>query len=113
LNHVLALERLRGASCGEWGRLLGLDRIPEVRTLREKIAVMVTPSGVGAWIAYRQASPIPQPTDLAPYRAAARTSQPGRRRILRHRPPAQVLPGLTDGSGGSGTLILEAVRGLT
>jgi len=49
LNRVLALERLRGESCGEWGRLLGLDRIPEVRTLREKIGVMVTPAGVAAW----------------------------------------------------------------
>jgi hypothetical protein len=49
LARVLALEQLRNQPCGEWGRILGLDRIPEVRTLREKIAVMVTPAGVTAW----------------------------------------------------------------
>jgi hypothetical protein len=31
------LEALRYEPPGEWGKLLGLDRIPEVRTLREKI----------------------------------------------------------------------------
>jgi prepilin-type processing-associated H-X9-DG protein len=46
---VLSLERLRDEPCGEWGRLLGLDRIPEVRTLRAKIGAMVTPAGVAAW----------------------------------------------------------------
>lgn len=49
LSRVLSLEMLRGNACGEWGRLLGLDRIPEVRTLREKINVMVTATGVAAW----------------------------------------------------------------
>jgi hypothetical protein len=49
LSRVLSLEMLRGKACGEWGRLLGLDRIPEVRTLREKISVMVTATGVAAW----------------------------------------------------------------
>jgi hypothetical protein len=49
LARILSLERLRGQPCGEWGRLLGLDRIPEVRTMREKIGVMVTPTGVAAW----------------------------------------------------------------
>ena len=49
LARVLSLERLREQACGEWGRLLGLDRIPEVRTLREKIGAMVTPAGVAAW----------------------------------------------------------------
>lgn len=49
LARVLSLERLREQPCGEWGRLLGLDRIPEVRTLREKIGVLVTATGVAAW----------------------------------------------------------------
>lgn len=49
LARVLSLERLRDEPCGEWGRLLGLDRIPEVRTLRAKIGAMVTPAGVAAW----------------------------------------------------------------
>ncbi|RPJ58004.1 MAG: hypothetical protein EHM23_18780 [Acidobacteria bacterium] len=37
LARVDSLERLRYESSGEWGKLLGLDRAPEVRTLREKI----------------------------------------------------------------------------
>lgn len=49
LTRVLSLERLREQPCGEWGRLLGLDRIPEVRTFRSKIDQMVTPEGVSAW----------------------------------------------------------------
>jgi hypothetical protein len=37
LARVKSLEALRYEPPGEWGKLLGLDRIPEVRTLREKI----------------------------------------------------------------------------
>jgi len=37
LGRVKSLEQLRYQSPGEWGKLLGLDRIPEVKTLREKI----------------------------------------------------------------------------
>ncbi len=37
LARVGSLEALRYEPPGEWGRLLGLDRIPEVRTLREKL----------------------------------------------------------------------------
>ena len=37
LGRVPSLEALRYEPPGEWGKLLGLDRIPEVRTLREKI----------------------------------------------------------------------------
>ncbi len=32
------IENLRFVSPGEWGKLLGLDRVPEPKTLREKIA---------------------------------------------------------------------------
>ena len=35
LGRVASLEALRYEPPGEWGKLLGLDRIPEVRTLRE------------------------------------------------------------------------------
>ena len=35
-----SLEQTRYESPGEWGKLLGLDRLPEVRTLREKIGVL-------------------------------------------------------------------------
>ena len=37
LGRVPSLEQLRYQSAGEWGKLLGLDRIPEVKTLREKL----------------------------------------------------------------------------
>src|SRR5205809_1951534 len=37
LARIRSLEQLRYEAPGEWGKLLGLDRIPEVRTLREKV----------------------------------------------------------------------------
>jgi len=40
LARVGSLEALRYQPPGEWGKLLGLDRIPEVRTLREKIELL-------------------------------------------------------------------------
>jgi hypothetical protein len=40
LARVPSLEALRYEPPGEWGRLLGLDRIPEVRTLREKLRAL-------------------------------------------------------------------------
>ena len=40
MGRVPSLEQLRYHSPGEWGKLLGLDRIPEVKTLRAKIAVI-------------------------------------------------------------------------
>jgi prepilin-type processing-associated H-X9-DG protein len=49
LARVLSLEQIRNQPCGEWGRILGLDRIPEVKTLRAKLAAMVTAEGMAAW----------------------------------------------------------------
>ncbi len=40
LGRVPSLEQLRYHSPGEWGKLLGLDRIPEVKTLRDKIGIL-------------------------------------------------------------------------
>lgn len=40
LNRMQSLETLRNDAPGEWGKLLGLDRVPEVRTLREKVQIM-------------------------------------------------------------------------
>ncbi len=40
LGRVPSLEQLRYQSPGEWGKLLGLDRIPEVKTLREKVGML-------------------------------------------------------------------------
>jgi len=35
-----SLEQTRYEAPGEWGKLLGLDRLPEVKTLREKIGIL-------------------------------------------------------------------------
>ena len=43
LRRVPSLEALRYEPPGEWGKLLGLDRIPEVRTLRQKIERLCEP----------------------------------------------------------------------
>jgi len=40
-----SLERTRYQSPGEWGKLLGLDRMPEVRTLREKLTLLCKEAG--------------------------------------------------------------------
>ncbi len=40
LARIRSLEQLRYQAPGEWGKLLGLDRIPEVRTLREKVKLL-------------------------------------------------------------------------
>jgi hypothetical protein len=40
LNRMQSIEELRDDAPGEWGKLLGLDRVPEVRTLREKVQIM-------------------------------------------------------------------------
>ena len=40
LGRVPSLEQLRYQAPGEWGKLLGLDHIPEVKTLREKIGLL-------------------------------------------------------------------------
>lgn len=45
LARVPSLEQLRYVAPGEWGKLLGLDRIPEVRTLRNKISQLCSPQG--------------------------------------------------------------------
>ena len=40
LTRLKSVEQLRYCAPGEWGKLLGLDRAPEVRTLRNKIQVL-------------------------------------------------------------------------
>ena len=51
LARLPSLERLRYWAPGEWGKLLGLDRIPEVRTLRNKLALLSTQQQANAWSA--------------------------------------------------------------
>ena len=45
LARLGSLEALRYVAPGEWGKLLGLDRIPEVRTLREKLSALCAKEG--------------------------------------------------------------------
>lgn len=51
LDRIKSVEQLRYAPPGELGKLLGLDRIPEVRTLRKKLAVLARREEVGQWSA--------------------------------------------------------------
>jgi len=46
LVRVRSLEALRYEPPGEWGQLVGLDRIPEVRTLRQKLGQLGQRPGV-------------------------------------------------------------------
>jgi len=48
LARIPSLEQLRYVAAGEWGNLLGLDRIPEVRTLREKVKLLCAELGRAA-----------------------------------------------------------------
>ncbi len=43
-----SVEQTRYQAPGEWGKLLGLDRLPEVRTLRQKIALLCGREGQAA-----------------------------------------------------------------
>lgn len=49
LARVRSLEGLRYHAPGEWGKILGLDRIPEVRTLRAKVAALSIDERVEHW----------------------------------------------------------------
>ena len=45
LARIKSIEQLRYVAPGEWGNLLGLDRIPEVRTLRQKLEILCQQAG--------------------------------------------------------------------
>jgi hypothetical protein len=45
LARIRSIEQLRYVAPGEWGNLLGLDRIPEVRTLRQKLEILCRQTG--------------------------------------------------------------------
>ena len=49
LARVGSMEGLRYQAPGEWGQLLGLDRIPEVRTLREKLGLLAEQNKSQEW----------------------------------------------------------------
>lgn len=48
LARIKSIEQLRYVAPGEWGKLLGLDRIPEVRTMREKLTTLCNEPGRAA-----------------------------------------------------------------
>ncbi len=50
LCRIKTIEKFRGHSPGEFGKLLGLDRVPEVRCLRQKLA-QLCPFGKPAYLA--------------------------------------------------------------
>ena len=49
LARLKSIEALRYCSPGEWGKLLGLDRIPEARTLREKVHLLTKDGQARQW----------------------------------------------------------------
>lgn len=48
LARIESIEQLRYSAPGEWGNLLGLDRVPEVRCLRNKLAILSQVPGQAA-----------------------------------------------------------------
>ena len=50
LGRIRRPEGLRHIPPGEFGKVIGLDRVPEVRTLREKIAVLASTGKPGQWM---------------------------------------------------------------
>ncbi len=50
LGRIRRPEGLRHVPPGELGKVIGLDRVPEVRTLREKISLMAATGNPGAWM---------------------------------------------------------------
>lgn len=51
LSRLKSVESLRYCAPGEWGKVLGLDRVPEVRTLRQKIGLLAVNNKAVVWSA--------------------------------------------------------------
>jgi prepilin-type processing-associated H-X9-DG protein len=51
LCRIRCFEQLRYCAPGEWGKVLGLDRIPEVKIVREKIALLSRQETAQQWSA--------------------------------------------------------------
>ncbi len=50
LARIRSLEALRYEAPGEWGRIFGIDRLPEVRTLRAKLGLLCeNPASAAGW----------------------------------------------------------------
>lgn len=52
LCRIKTVEKLRGYAPGEFGKILGLDRIPEVRCLRQKIDALSKGKAAEQWAAH-------------------------------------------------------------
>lgn len=52
LSRIKTVEQLRGHSPGEFGNILGLDRVPEVRCLRKKMDVLSADNSAEQWAAH-------------------------------------------------------------
>lgn len=52
LCRIKTVEKLRGEAPGEFGKLLGLDRIPEVRCLRRKLSELAEGEAAERWAAH-------------------------------------------------------------
>lgn len=52
LSRIKNPEQLRRVSPGEWGKCLGIDRIPESKTLRSRIKKISGSSGFSEWQSY-------------------------------------------------------------
>ena len=52
LCRIKTVEQLRGHPPGELGKLLGLDRVPEVRCLRRKMDELSADNAAGQWATY-------------------------------------------------------------
>ena len=52
LCRIKTTEKLRGVAPGEFGKLLGLDRAPEVRCLRQKMDELSADQGAERWVSY-------------------------------------------------------------
>jgi hypothetical protein len=50
LGRIRRPEGLRHVPPGELGKVIGLDRVPEVRTLRQKVSLMARAGDPGAWM---------------------------------------------------------------
>jgi cell division FtsZ-interacting protein ZapD len=50
-TRLKSIEKLRYCAPGEWGKLLGLDRIPEARTLRNKVQLLTEDNQAKGWSA--------------------------------------------------------------
>ncbi len=52
LSRIKTVERLRGQPPGELGKIVGLDRVPEVRCLRRKMDEMSADNGAELWASH-------------------------------------------------------------